>query len=59
MGNRYPNRNNDLNMNTIIGVRVLPSQKEKLDDYAKKHKVKISDIVRESITMWLNMNCKG
>jgi len=58
MGNRYPHRTKELNMTTIIGVRVLQSQKVKLDSYAQVHNLKISEIVREALTMWINMNSK-
>jgi hypothetical protein len=58
MSSNYPQRNKDLNMETTVGVRVLKSQREKLEEHALKNKMRISDIIREAITMWLNMNSK-
>jgi ppGpp synthetase/RelA/SpoT-type nucleotidyltranferase len=59
MGTNFPNKDASNNMTDIIGVRVLRSQRIKLEEQANKNKIKISDIVREAITMWLNTNAKG
>jgi ppGpp synthetase/RelA/SpoT-type nucleotidyltranferase len=55
----YPDRSVDNNMVDIIGVRILHSQRVQLEKYAKLNKINTSIIVREAITMWLNMNAKG
>ena len=42
MSSNYPQRNKDLNMETTVGVRVLKSQREKLEEHALKNKMRMT-----------------
>lgn len=44
---------------SIIICRLDVRQKEKLEEIAGKFNMKISEVVREAITIWINMNSKG
>jgi predicted transcriptional regulator len=59
MPSHYPGRIDTLNKQKMVHVRLDDSQKERLEEYAKRYNSSISDIIREAITIWLNLNAKG
>lgn len=56
MGSRYPGRPRGSNFSHTINVRVIDTQKNRLEKYSEMYQMPISDIVREAIGMWLNSN---
>jgi hypothetical protein len=58
MANKFTSRSQTLNMVERIEVRITENQKQKLEEYAAKYNIKVSDIIRESITIWLNLNAE-
>jgi hypothetical protein len=59
MGSNYPERPKTLNKQTPTGVRLDTSQKEKLGEYSRKHGIPVSALIREAVTIWLNLNTQG
>lgn len=59
MGSTYPDRPAALNKEKITGVRLDPSQRERLEEYATAFNTSLSALVREAVTIWLNMNTRG
>jgi hypothetical protein len=58
MANKFTSRSQTLNMVERIDIRITENQKQKLEEYAVKYNIKVSDIIRESITIWLNLNAE-
>jgi len=56
MGSRYPGRPETSNKTAPIGVRLPEYQRNKLQKYAGKYKMSLSDIMREALAIWFNMN---
>lgn len=42
----------------VLKFRVNQYQKEMIDEYAEKYNTTVSAIMREALTIWLNMNSK-
>jgi Arc/MetJ-type ribon-helix-helix transcriptional regulator len=56
MGTRYPGRPSTSNRTKMVSVRLEEYQASKVEEYSDKFKMSTSEIVREAIAIWLNMN---
>lgn len=56
MGTRYPGRPQEDNRTRIVGVRLPTWQREKIEEVAKEFNMSISDIMREALSVWFNLN---
>lgn len=56
MATNYPGRPPDMNMDTNVHARILGSQARRLDKAVNYFGMKRSEIVREALTLWLNIN---
>jgi len=58
-GTKYKGRPTEDNRTININIRCTAYQREKLDLYAEKLNMSISDIVREALAIWFNLNVES
>ena len=59
MSSRYPGRPETSNKTRLVGVRLNDYQYGRIQKTSQEFKMTISDIIREAVAVWLNMNNKG
>lgn len=59
MGTRYPGRPETSSKGRIISIRLDRYQGGQITEFASKFNMSISNIMREALAVWLNLNSKG
>ena len=53
---RYPGRPRSSNHTQIITFRCTKYQRDRLKDFSNSFKIKESEILREALSIWFNLN---